>query len=142
LERTPVNYLLFERPGGRYRASTFRWRLPVQVQVVFDSAHREATKLGEFAARRARFALRRVIGLNPRARLELSGASGPHGAAATRCHVRLETDGGGTAVATAMAGDWRVAIEEALTRAVRRLLRLWRRAVPLRRLPPPRREER
>jgi len=99
----------------------------MQVHVEFDTPHREAAPLGDFAARRARFALRRLIGLNPRAQVRLAGVPGPRGALGTRCHVRLDAHGGGTAVATAVATDWRVAVDDALARAVRRLLRLWRR---------------
>ena len=107
----------------------------MQVQVSFDPPRRDVARLGDFAVRRTRFALRRLIALNPRAQVELSDASDPTGTAVARCHVRVETDGGGTVVATALAVDWRVAIEAALARAVRRLLRLWRRASQHRALP-------
>ncbi len=100
----------------------------MHVHVVFDTPHREAARLGDFAARRARFALRRLAGLNPRAQLKLAGVPGRDGAFETRCHVRLDTDGGGTVAATAMAGDWRVAVDDAVARVARRLLRLLRRA--------------
>ena len=107
----------------------------MQVKVMFDTPHRETARLGDFVARRARFALRRLIGLNPRAHVKLADVAGPGGGIGTRCHVRLETDGGGTVAATAMAGDWRVAVEDALARAVRRLLRLWRRGSQNARVP-------
>ena len=98
----------------------------MEVHVEFDTPHREAAPLGDFAARRARFALRRLIGLNPRAQLKLARVPGSRGTPGTRCHVQLDVHGGGTAVATALAADWRVAVDDALARAVRRLLRRWR----------------
>jgi hypothetical protein len=44
-----------------------------------------------------------------------------------RCQVELDTDGNGKVVITAMARDWRSAIDNALARAARVLLRLWQR---------------
>jgi hypothetical protein len=41
--------------------------------------------------------------------------------------VELKTDGAGTVVITAVARDWRTALDRALGRASRVLLRSWRR---------------
>jgi ribosome-associated translation inhibitor RaiA len=99
----------------------------MEVQVLFESRNLEAA-LRDLAVRRTRFALRRLVGWQPRAQLKLSDINGPRGGNDKRCQVKIETDGAGTVIATSMARDWRAALDDALERAVRRLTRLWRRA--------------
>ncbi|WP_439609132.1 hypothetical protein [Hydrogenophaga sp.] len=41
--------------------------------------------------------------------------------------MELKTDSSGTVVITSMARDWRSALEGALARAARALVRIWRR---------------
>jgi hypothetical protein len=48
--------------------------------------------------------------------------------------VVLKTDGVGSVIVASMARDWRTAVDQALARAARLLLRLWRRGSHPRRL--------
>jgi hypothetical protein len=41
--------------------------------------------------------------------------------------VELRTDGAGSVVVASVAKDWRTALDQALARAARFLMRLWRR---------------
>ena len=45
----------------------------------------------------------------------------------------MRTDGAGEVVVSSVAGDWRTALDEALARAVRHVLKVWRRATVARR---------
>lgn len=112
------------------------------MQVIFEARDPQASPLRDLAERRLRFVLRRLSWLVPRARVRLSDVNGPRGGVDKRCQVELSTDGAGSVVITAVARQWRSAIDSALSRAARVLLRLWRRgrtgggmAMPL--LPPP-----
>ena len=97
------------------------------MQVVFESRDPEAAHLRELAVQRVRFAMRRLAWWVPRARLMLSDINGPRGGVDKRCQLELRTDGERTVVITAVARDWRSAIDNALSRAVRALVRLLRR---------------
>jgi len=96
------------------------------MQVLFRSRDREANELRDLAVRRVRFVMRRLNWLVPRATVQLSDVNGPRGGVDKRCQIHLRTDGGGTVVVTAMARDWRTALDSALSRATLLLLRLWR----------------
>jgi hypothetical protein len=48
--------------------------------------------------------------------------------------VELKTDGAGSVVVAAVASDWRTALDSALARAARFLMRLWRRGHDSRRM--------
>src|SRR5689334_21779117 len=102
-------------------------RSPMQVQVLLESREQEAPGLRDLAMRRARFALRRLIALAPRAQLRLSNVKASSRGGDKRCEVKLEVDGGGSVIATSTALDWRAAVDNALRCGVRRLMRLWRR---------------
>jgi ribosome-associated translation inhibitor RaiA len=104
------------------------------MQVLFKTAHPQATELREFAHRRVRFVLRRLGWLVPRAEVQLSDLNGPRGGIDKRCQVELKTDGAGSVVVSSVAGDWRSALDSALARAARHLLRVWRRGSDTRRL--------
>jgi ribosome-associated translation inhibitor RaiA len=97
------------------------------MQVLFKSRHPRAAQLRELVESRARFVLRRLGWLVPRADVQLSDVNGPRGGVDKRCTVELRTDGAGTVVVTSVASDWRSALDQALNRAARFLLRLWRR---------------
>jgi hypothetical protein len=99
----------------------------VQLEVKVDSIEEQPDEIGRLVARRARFALRRLVALAPRVRVRLWGANGLRGVE-RRCQVTLETDATGTVVAISRSRDWRAAFDDALARAVRRLARLWRRS--------------
>ncbi|MDZ7812783.1 MAG: HPF/RaiA family ribosome-associated protein [Ideonella sp.] len=104
------------------------------MQVLFKPRHPHATELRDLTEHRVRFALRRIGGRVPRAEVQMSDVNGPRGGIDKRCLVELRTDGSGTVVVTAVARDWRTALDNALARATRFLMRLWRREGNTRRL--------
>lgn len=97
------------------------------MQVLFESSHPQATPLRELAERRLRFAMRRLSWLVPRARVRLSDMNGPRGGVDKQCRVELKAGRSGSIVVTAVAGDWRSALDIALARASRVLVRSWQR---------------
>ena len=100
------------------------------MQVNFESRTPEATELRDVAIRRLQFKLRRLAWLVPRAKVQLSDVNGPRGGVDKRIHVELTTDTSGTLVATSVARDWRSALEQALARAVRLLVKSMRKGRP------------
>jgi hypothetical protein len=94
----------------------------MQVSIVVRH-HPGAALLRSFAERRTRFAFRRMQWIVPRAHVELADENGPRGGPDKRCSVRLQPVGGEPVVVTTIASDWRSAIESALQRAGRSLLR-------------------
>ena len=98
------------------------------MQVIFESRNPDAASLRDLAVSRARFVMRRLSWLVPRARLQLSDVNGPRGGVDKRCQVELKTDGGGIVVISSVSRDGRSAIDSALSRASRVLLRHWRRS--------------
>ena len=104
------------------------------MQVFFKSRHPQADDLRDLTEQRVRFVLRRLVWLVPRAEVQLSDVNGPRGGIDKRCQVELRTDGAGSVVVASVAGDWRTALDNALARAARFLMRLWRRGDESRRL--------
>ncbi len=104
------------------------------MQVLFKSRHPQATELRELTERRVRFVLRRLGWLVPRANVQMSDVNGPRGGIDKRCQVELQTDGAGSVVVASVASDWRTALDNALERAARFLMRLWRRGNDSRRM--------
>jgi len=104
------------------------------MQVVFKSRDSQAAELLELSQRRARFVLRRLAWLVPHATIRMSDVNGPRGGIDKRCQVELKTDVVGTVVVTSVASDWRSALDKALERAERFVLRLVRRGGDPRRL--------
>ena len=104
------------------------------MQVLFKSRHPQATDLRDLAERRVRFVLRRLRWLVPRAEVQMSDVNGPRGGIDKRCQVELRTDGAGSVVVVSVASDWRAALDSALARAARFLMRLRRRGSDTRRL--------
>ncbi len=104
------------------------------MQVLFNSRHPQATELRELTERRVRFVLRRVGWLVPRADVQMSDVNGPRGGVDKRCQVELRTVGAGSVVVASVASDWRTALDDALARAARFLMRLWRRGNDSRRM--------
>jgi hypothetical protein len=98
------------------------------MQVLFESRDVHADPLRELAENRVRFAMRRLSWLVPRARIQLSDLNGARGGLDKRCRVEVNTQGSGRVVITSVARDWRHAIDEALARATRSLVRAWRRS--------------
>jgi ribosome-associated translation inhibitor RaiA len=97
------------------------------MQVIFESRDPQAANLRHLAVTRLQFVLRRIQWLVPRATVRLSDVNGPRGGVDKRCQVELDTDGNGKVVITAVSRDWRSAIDSALSRAARALLRIWQR---------------
>ena len=104
------------------------------MQVLFKSRHPQATDLRDLTERRVRFVLRRLGWLVPRAEVQMSDVNGPRGGSDKRCQVELRTDGAGSVVVASVASDWRTALDNALARAARFLMRLWRRGSDSRRM--------
>lgn len=104
------------------------------MQVLFKTRHPHATELRELTERRVRFALRRLGWLVPRAEVQMSDVNGPRGGIDKRCQIELRTEGAGSVVVTSVASDWRTALDRALARAARFLLRQWQRTIDARRL--------
>ncbi|MEN9417848.1 MAG: hypothetical protein RI988_1468 [Pseudomonadota bacterium] len=104
------------------------------MQVIFKSRHPQATDLRDLTERSVRFVLRRLGWLVPRAEVQMSDVNGPRGGIDKRCQVELRTDGAGSVVVASVASDWRTALDNALARAARFLMRLWRRGSDSRRM--------
>jgi ribosome-associated translation inhibitor RaiA len=104
------------------------------MQVLFKSRQPDASELREVTERRVRFVLRRLDWLVPRAEVQMSDVNGPRGGIDKRCQVELRTDGAGSVVVSSVASDWRTALDNALSRAARFLMRQWRRGSDSRRM--------
>jgi ribosome-associated translation inhibitor RaiA len=104
------------------------------MQVLFKSRHPQATGLRDLTERRVRFVLRRLGWMVPRAEVQMSDVNGPRGGIDKHCQVELKTDVAGTVVVSSVASDWRTALDNALARAARFLMRLWRRGSDSRRM--------
>ena len=104
------------------------------MQVLFKSRHPQATELRDLTEHRVRFVLRRLGWLVPRAEVQMSDVNGPRGGIDKRCQVELKTNGAGSVVVASVANDWRTALDNALDRAARFLMRLWRRGNDSRRM--------
>lgn len=103
------------------------------MQILFKSRAPDAAQMRETVESRVRFVLRRLNTLVPRAEVLLDDVNGPRGGVDKRCRIALRTDGAGPVVISSIAADWRTALDEALARASRHVLRAWRRAAPARR---------
>lgn len=104
------------------------------MQVLFKSRHPQATDLRDLTERRVRFVLRRLTWLVPHAEVQMSDVNGPRGGIDKRCQVELRTDSAGSVVVACVATDWRTALDNALARAARFLMRQWRRGSDSRRM--------
>lgn len=104
------------------------------MQVLFTSRHPQAADLRDLTERRVRFVLRRLDWLVPRAEVQMSDVNGPRGSIDKRCQVVLRTDGAGSVIVASVANNWRTALDNALARAARFVVRLWHRGNDSRRL--------
>lgn len=104
------------------------------MQVFFKSRDPQADEMRDVAQRRMRFVFRRIDWLIPRATVQLSDVNGPRGGIDKRCQVELRSDVAGTVLVASVARDWRTALDNALSRALRFLMRQWRRGNERRRL--------
>jgi len=104
------------------------------MKILFKARDAQAHDLRDLTERRVRFVLRRLGWLVPRAEVHMSDVNGGRGGIDKRCQVELRTDGAGSVVVTSVAREWRTALDNALARAARALMRLWRRDADARRL--------
>ncbi|CDS54309.1 hypothetical protein [Polaromonas sp. CG9_12] len=93
------------------------------MQVIFESRDTEGRQFQALAEQRVRFVLRRLSWLVPQANIRLSDVNGPRGGIDKRCQVEFTTQGSGRIISTATAANWRAALEGALARAARRIVR-------------------
>ncbi len=100
------------------------------MQVLFESRDPEGVRLRRLAVLRLRFTMRRLAWMVPRARVRLSDDNGPRGGVDKRRRIELKTERAGTLVVTSLARDWRSALNAALARAARMLVRTLRRRPP------------
>jgi hypothetical protein len=97
------------------------------MEVVFEARDPESAKLRDLTLMRARFALRRLVWLVPTVKVRLSDANHPRGGTDKHCRVEVHTHGRGTVIVQTRADSWRAALDTALSRAARLLLRALRR---------------
>lgn len=106
------------------------------MQVHFETGSRDATSLRDMAVLRVRFVMRRMAWIVPRAHVRMTDLNGPRGGVDKQCRVELVAPGNGKVVVTAVARDWRSALDTALARAAHALRRQWQRVrSPVRRSP-------
>lgn len=98
------------------------------MQVIVETRTPQAAQWRLWSEQRVRFATRRLQALVPMAKVQLSDVNGPRGGADKRCQIELQTDKHGLLVVAATATDWRAALDQALKRAVRSLMRTWQKA--------------
>lgn len=98
------------------------------MQIIFESRDTDGRLLQDVAEQRVRFVLRRLSWLVSQASIRLSDVNGPRGGVDKQCQVEFKTHGNGRIVTTALAADWRSALEGALSRAARRVVRSVRRS--------------
>lgn len=104
------------------------------MQVLFKSRDPQAHELRDLVQRRMRFAFRRIDWLIPKATVQLSDVNGPRGGIDKRCQIEIRSDVAGNIVVASVDRDWRTALDKALSRAARFLMRQWRRGVDNRRM--------
>ncbi|MGF6935734.1 hypothetical protein OKW41_004896 [Paraburkholderia sp. UCT70] len=93
------------------------------MQVLFKSRDREAVRLRGFARQRIRFVFRRMDWLISKATVSMSDINGPRGGLDKRCQVQVQTPDATPVVVTSIARDWRGALDLALARAARSIIR-------------------
>ncbi|BDT69676.1 hypothetical protein os1_38680 [Comamonadaceae bacterium OS-1] len=94
------------------------------MQVLFQSRDPQGAEFRERVERRVRFVTRRLQGLVPRVKVQLSDVNGPRGGVDKRCQLALQTETAGTVVVTSTARNWHLAVDQALARAGRVLRQL------------------
>jgi hypothetical protein len=119
----------FKQPTLQPSLSQWRYLM----KVLFKSRDPQATELRDLTERRVRFVLRRLGWVVPHAEVQMSDVNGPRGGIDKHCQVALKTDVAGTVIVASVASDWRTALNKALARAARFLLRALRRVSDSRR---------
>lgn len=98
------------------------------MQVIFQSRDPDGAQMRSLAVQRVRFVMRRLSWLVPRAKVQLEDINGPHGGVDKRCQLEFKTTSSGTVVVSAIARNWSDALNSALARAARMLVRGWQRS--------------
>lgn len=93
------------------------------MQIFFESRNATSPGFREASIARIRFALRRLNGAVSRAKVQFFDINGPRGGVDKKCQVELRTEGSATVVITSLASDWRTALDQSLSRAIRALTR-------------------
>ena len=106
------------------------------MHILFKSRAPLAAELNDVARMRALFVLRRFAARIPQATIQLSDVNGPRGGVDKRCQVELKTDRAGAVVVTAVADQWRTALNNVLLRASRLLAKRFERGHSSRRESP------
>ncbi|KMQ80183.1 hypothetical protein BPMI_02952c [Candidatus Burkholderia pumila] len=104
------------------------------MRVLFKSRDPEAIAMHELVKARSEFVFRRRAWLISRATVSLSDINGPRGGLDKRCQVELQVDRERIVMATSIVRDWRGAIDLALAKAVKSLVRKRDNLKPTRRL--------
>jgi hypothetical protein len=97
------------------------------MQVQIETRDPRSAHYRELAELRVRFVMRRLAWMISRAQVQLTDVNGPRGGVDKRCQVMLKANGRSVVVISSTASDWRAALDTALARASRLLLRAWRR---------------
>jgi hypothetical protein len=97
------------------------------MQVQIETRDPRSAEYRDLAEHRVRFVMRRLAWMVSRAQVQLSDVNGPRGGVDKRCQVLLKSDGRSVLVISSTASDWRAALDTALARAARLLVRAWRR---------------
>ncbi len=97
------------------------------MQVQIETRDPRSAEYRDLAEHRVRFVMRRLAWMVSRAQIQLSDVNGHRGGVDKRCQVLLKSNGRSVLVITSTASDWRAALDTALSRAARLLVRAWRR---------------
>ena len=97
------------------------------MQVTFECRDPAGRRLRGFAVPRVRHSLRRVAWRVPRVELHMADINGPAGGTDKQCRVVLSPLHGPAIVISAVAREWRTAVDLAVGRAVHSVQRAWRR---------------
>ena len=97
------------------------------MQVFFKTRDPQAALLRVGVERRVRFVLRRITWRVSRADVQFSDLNGPRGGVDKCCRIELRTEGAGPVVVSSVDKSWRGALDRALARVTRFVLRLWQR---------------
>lgn len=93
------------------------------MEVVVQTDHPDAHALRDWAEARVRFATQRLSAVVCRAVVRLKDVNGPRGGRDKQCRIQLNTAMGGVLVVSSQGGEWRAALDSALSRAVHALVR-------------------
>ncbi len=103
------------------------------MQLFFKTRDEQAQGLREWAQVRTKLVLRRMAWRVAHVSVQMSDVDGPRHGVDKRCQVSLVAVDGAPVVVTAVARDWRQALNQALARALEVLKRAFRRSQQSRR---------